>query len=654
VAASRKIEVQLVGDAGDLERSLAGALASLKTFGDGAQKSGSKTSLFSKSTKDAERGLYDFDKAASKVNKTMSGGPFNLFDAIGNVGYGLLRLGGFAQNAGASFGDLFKGLSTGEAGLTGIGSAIGQLGPILGIAAGGAVAFGAALLVLPALAAAATFVLTALLDVVTILTAAMVAFAGPLLVATGLLGGLGAAFAFVAVQSFKTSATQQQVHDNLLALHVAQQTYNQDLAKYGKNATQTENALIALHKAQDAYETSLFGVQLNLGKLHDQFSNLIDTLGKRFRPELLQLAGAASQALTYLNRIAKLPLKQAFESLGTEGVAMLNKFVYGVANVLKKPFRLAIEVAFGSGGSNANTAIASWWNSLTNYLFGYTKTRPIHIGSQIVMDTKNVKGALQPVIDFFNSLHLTDTGLRWGHDIIQGVINAWNNDKGLRTAVKAIFHDAAQEAVRAFKAAFWAEIHGISWRSLALWIAHQLSFTEALIRLAKQAWPTIKSMATNAFHSIASNISNIAGSIGSSIENHIGAAWQYVKNKASNVWNWIKNLVESVLTVNISWPSPPAWLETVFGMGGSSNTAVTGSGGGRFGHRAMGGPVMAGVPYIVGERRPEVFVPNTNGRILPNAGGWQVTVNAPNARILDQAFVRDLSRELNRLQARHA
>lgn len=33
--------------------------------------------------------------------------------------------------------------------------------------------------------------------------------------------------------------------------------------------------------------------------------------------------------------------------------------------------------------------------------------------------------------------------------------------------------------------------------------------------------------------------------------------------------------------------------------------------------RAMGGPVNAGQPYIVGELRPEVFVPNVSGRIEP-------------------------------------
>ncbi len=40
-----------------------------------------------------------------------------------------------------------------------------------------------------------------------------------------------------------------------------------------------------------------------------------------------------------------------------------------------------------------------------------------------------------------------------------------------------------------------------------------------------------------------------------------------------------------------------------------------------FGARAFGGPVGAGQPYLVGERGPELFVPQTAGRINPDIGG---------------------------------
>lgn len=54
------------------------------------------------------------------------------------------------------------------------------------------------------------------------------------------------------------------------------------------------------------------------------------------------------------------------------------------------------------------------------------------------------------------------------------------------------------------------------------------------------------------------------------------------------------------------------------------------------GARAFGGPVMAGGSYLVGERGPEIFTPNTGGQIIPNnklgggsaaAGGMAVVVS---------------------------
>ena len=52
---------------------------------------------------------------------------------------------------------------------------------------------------------------------------------------------------------------------------------------------------------------------------------------------------------------------------------------------------------------------------------------------------------------------------------------------------------------------------------------------------------------------------------------------------------------------------------------------------GGFGMRAQGGAVSANRPYIVGERGPEMLVPSTSGRVIPNnqlgGGSGQVIVN---------------------------
>lgn len=52
-----------------------------------------------------------------------------------------------------------------------------------------------------------------------------------------------------------------------------------------------------------------------------------------------------------------------------------------------------------------------------------------------------------------------------------------------------------------------------------------------------------------------------------------------------------------------------------------------GSGGGLAGKRAMGGPVEAGRPYLVGERGPEVFVPRQSGGVMANGQGGGVVIN---------------------------
>jgi hypothetical protein len=62
-------------------------------------------------------------------------------------------------------------------------------------------------------------------------------------------------------------------------------------------------------------------------------------------------------------------------------------------------------------------------------------------------------------------------------------------------------------------------------------------------------------------------------------------------------------------------------------------------------HRASGGPVIAGQPYIVGERRPELFVPSENGRIVPQVpSGARATGSGVDA---EQTTYRAVARALS-------
>ena len=90
------------------------------------------------------------------------------------------------------------------------------------------------------------------------------------------------------------------------------------------------------------------------------------------------------------------------------------------------------------------------------------------------------------------------------------------------------------------------------------------------------------------------------------------------------------------------------------------NNPVTKAIGGIFdtvfgGGKAMGGPVNPGTSYVVGERGPELFMPNRSGTIIPNnklGGGGTVINLTVNGAIDGESTARQIVRILNDSQAR--
>jgi hypothetical protein len=83
----------------------------------------------------------------------------------------------------------------------------------------------------------------------------------------------------------------------------------------------------------------------------------------------------------------------------------------------------------------------------------------------------------------------------------------------------------------------------------------------------------------------------------------------------------------------------------VQGIGGAISSAFGG-------FRAAGGSVSAGTPYVVGERGAELFVPSSNGTIVPN-GGMGSTINVTvNGAIDAEGTARTIVDVLNRSNAR--
>jgi TP901 family phage tail tape measure protein len=146
----------------------------------------------------------------------------------------------------------------------------------------------------------------------------------------------------------------------------------------------------------------------------------------------------------------------------------------------------------------------------------------------------------------------------------------------------------------------------------------------------------------------------------------------------SGIWDAMSKAIEPVMAAidglkkgiedfsswvsGISIPNPFAGIGAGFsGAVGAVQNAVGGVVGGITG-QATGGPVTAGVPYIVGERGQELFIPNVSGRIIPNSelgGMWDMSSIGGNgapligtANVYNQLDVRELAYAVAGYQAR--
>jgi hypothetical protein len=112
------------------------------------------------------------------------------------------------------------------------------------------------------------------------------------------------------------------------------------------------------------------------------------------------------------------------------------------------------------------------------------------------------------------------------------------------------------------------------------------------------------------------------------------AGFQRVADVVGNIVEGVKSLINLV-------KSNPL----VKGLGSLIDSAFGG-------FRAAGGPVSSGSSYVVGERGPELFVPSSNGTIVPNGGNGGTINITVNGAIDAEGTARTIVDVLNRSNAR--
>ena len=119
---------------------------------------------------------------------------------------------------------------------------------------------------------------------------------------------------------------------------------------------------------------------------------------------------------------------------------------------------------------------------------------------------------------------------------------------------------------------------------------------------------------------------------------------------AKNAKDAFRDMATSMLRDLARMAAQKAFLALFSNMGGGG---IFGSIGTIFG-MAGGGNAKAGRPYIVGEKGPELFVPNQSGTVVPNGamgGGINVSVNvdASNSNVGDASQAQNLGNNIARI-----
>jgi len=182
-----------------------------------------------------------------------------------------------------------------------------------------------------------------------------------------------------------------------------------------------------------------------------------------------------------------------------------------------------------------------------------------------------------------------------------------------------------------------------------IWQTHELqAFAFHMEKLTNELFPAVDNKVKSSAEKIAKFKNNTkeltdslidAGENGlTSLENGLVGLSMGTKTAAQAFKDMARSIIEDLIRINIQQSVTPLFRDIFssaigFGTGTSSadidaqSSAAADAG---IPRRALGGPVSARQPYMVGERGPELFIPSGNGKIVSNhnlGGGDTVNIS---------------------------
>ena len=135
-------------------------------------------------------------------------------------------------------------------------------------------------------------------------------------------------------------------------------------------------------------------------------------------------------------------------------------------------------------------------------------------------------------------------------------------------------------------------------------------------------WGTAIKDASDKMPNLAENMKVVADSAAGGLTDALTAAISGAKSFKEAIKDMAKGVIDSLIKMMVQYWIVKPLFDAIGGAMGMPTSTPTG--------KAIGGSVQSGQPYMVGERGPELFVPNSQGSIVPNGqtgGGGGVTIN---------------------------
>lgn len=452
---------------------------------------------------------------------------------------------------------------------------------------------------------------------------------------------LGQSMSDLAVNQFGISASGEQVEQSANMISKALRGEFGVLEKSGIRFSEAQKKMIEFGNETEKVKAVNEGFAQNLKftneiakataagglqNLKNRIGEIGEDFGKKLEPAFTQFISILEPIVTWFEKLDDATKQNiASTTLFVTGFALAGAAIAAVI-VFITPMVLAVGALSAAVGLLAAAWNGNWggmrdkvmevWNTIIPAIASAWDWIQANVVPKVQQFIDDIKARVAPIVQFFQD--------NWG-TIQQAFSYAWDYIKFQFT----IFWEA-------FKLIF-----SVAWEVFAGMVKVALSLFHGDW---EGAWTAIKEMFSGVWNAMYSFVKGIL----KTIVGFVGGSWDEVKKGFqsmsdtatkiwSDFWNGLKGIVENIVG---------AIKAIIDGVIGSVNTLVNGVkslanaptalgnwAGNNIvnainGHHAMGGFENAGSPYVVGERGPEIFVPNTSGRIIPNneIGGTQKNV----------------------------